>query len=308
MNLTKWSRVAGAAVVLAVAGALSVKAMMMAPAPISQRVAMADGVVVGKVTRIEEKTVAALQFPGNPNPVEYKIAVVKIDKAFGNIKKGTEVRVGFIPPPPVNPNPNPGAGRPFILRRPNRDVQLVKDQEACLFLTKHFDASFYVANNYFDVITKTKETAATFDKDLAEIERFSKLLADPMAGLESKKADDRLTTIELLLARYRTSRPSATPPKQEPIPAAESKAILTILAEADWTAKQPKVGVAPRIGFPMNTPNNLFFRLGLTPEDGWSPPEDVRKVPDAAKKWLRDNADSYRIKHFVWTTTKEDSK
>jgi len=306
MNLTKWSRVAGAAVVLALAGNLMAGAMMIAPAPISQRVAMADGAVVGKVASIEEKTVAAPQFPGNTNPVEYKIAVVKIEKAFGNIKKGTEVRVGFIPPPPANLNPGPGG--PLILRRPNRNVQLVKDQEVCLFLTKHFDASFYVANNYFDVIAKTKETAATFDMDVAEIERFSKLLADPMAGLESKKADDRLTTIELLLARYRTSRPSATPPKQEPIAAAESKAILTILAEADWTEKQPKVGVGPRFGFQMNTPKNLFFRLGLTPQDGWNPPEDVKKLPDAAKKWLRDNADSYRIKHFVWTTTKEESK
>ena len=67
-------------------------------------------------------------------------------------------------------------------------------------------------------------------------------------------------------------------------------------------------GINPRFGFQMNTPRNLFYRLNLTPQDGWTAPEDLKKFPDAAKKWLRDNADSYRIKHFVSATKKEDSK
>jgi len=45
-----------------------------------------------------------------------------------------------------------------------------------------------------------------------------------------------------------------------------------------------------------------------TPQDGWTLPEDIKKVPDAAKKWLRDNADSYRIQRYVTTKKTEPGK
>lgn len=305
MSLTKWSRVASVALVLGLAGVVSARAMMIAPQPILQRVATSDGVVVGKVTSIEEKSTSAAQFPMAPNKIEYKVAVVKVEKAFGNIKKGAEVRVGFIAPIPVV-NPGPGVIRPNIRRRP--DVQLAKDQEVCLFLNKHFEADFYVAPAYFSVITRTKDNKAAFEKDVAEVECCSRLLADPMSGLEAKKADDRLATVALLLTRYQSVRPYSTgTPKKEPIPAGESKAILTTLAEADWT-EQPPTGPRPIAIFGWQTqPRSLFFRLGLTAKDGWTPPEDQKKLPDAAKKWLRDNADSYRIQCFV-AEKKEETK
>ena len=44
----------------------------------------------------------------------------------------------------------------------------------------------------------------------------------------AKKADERLMTVGLLLSRYQAARPGQT--KQEPIAAAQSKAILTVLA------------------------------------------------------------------------------
>jgi hypothetical protein len=306
MHLMKWTRLVSLACGLVLVGSVSAKALMIAPQPLQMRLATADGAVVGKVTSIEEKSVAAPRFPNDTMPAEYKIAVIKIEKAFGNIKKGTEVRVGFIPPPPANPNPNPMLIRPGLRRFPQ--VQLAKDQEVCLLLQQHFDAPFYIVNNYPDAIFKTKETAANFDKDVAEIERLSRFLADPMGGLESKKAEDRLTTVALLISRYKAGRVMPEGSKMEPIAAAESKAILMTLAEADWT--EAKV-VGPRpigLGFWPTDPQNLFFRLGLTPQDGWTPPEDLKKLPEAAKKWLRDNADSYRIQHMVAAKKKETDK
>jgi hypothetical protein len=308
MVQTRWFRVACMAILLALVGSVSARAIMIRPSDVLQRVALADGIVVGKVASIEEKTVSALQFPMAPNKVEYKIAVIQIEKAFGNIKKGKEVRVGFIPPVPAI-NPGPGVIRPTIRRLPQ--VHLVKDQEVCLFLNPHFEAPFFVATNYMDVIIKVKENPAPFDKDVADVERYSKLLADPMSGLEAKKIEDRLTTVALLLGRYQVVRPSAVPgaPKKEPIPPAESKAILMALAEADWTEKPP-AGPGGLIGSQMwqTRPQNLFFRLGLTANDGWNQPEDPKKVPDAAKKWLRDNADSYRIQRFVQAKKDETGK
>ena len=61
-----------------VAGQPAQKVAVIAPQPIPQRVATADAVLVGKVTNIEEKTVAAPAFPGAPQKVEYQIAVVKV--------------------------------------------------------------------------------------------------------------------------------------------------------------------------------------------------------------------------------------
>ena len=43
----------------------------------------------------------------------------------------------------------------------------------------------------------------------------------------------------------------------------------------------------------------VFFRLGLTAQDGWTPPRDAKALPDAAKQWLKDNAEKYRIQRLV---------
>ena len=46
-------------------------------------------------------------------------------------------------------------------------------------------------------------------------------------------------------------------------------------------------------------PQNYFFRLGLTEKEGWKQPQDAAAIPDAAKKWLKDNAEKYRIERYV---------
>jgi hypothetical protein len=43
----------------------------------------------------------------------------------------------------------------------------------------------------------------------------------------------------------------------------------------------------------------LFARLGVTRQDGWARPAHIDDVPEAARKWLREHADTYRVRRYV---------
>ncbi len=298
MKLSRWFALAG---LLALAGFFPVQAMMIAPQPLSQRVALADSIVIGKVIGFEKKPVQAGRFPGDKDKGEYIVAIVKIEEVFGNLanrKRVENVHVGFLPPPPlIQPVPLPPGpgGKPVpIIRPPLRrypTFQLAKDQEVCLLLTPHHEASFYTVPNVYGGIIKNKDNPQAFDKDVAEVKRCVKLLANPKAGLESKDADERLLTAGMLLTRYRTQPMYVQNAKQVPIDAEQSKAILRVLAEADWAKATP--------GLFQANPQNLFMRLGLTAKDGWTQPKDFKQFPELAKKWLKDNGDKYRVQRFV---------
>ena len=256
--------------------ALSARADMAAPPPPLMRAAQADIVVIGKVVSIEEKTVTARRFPGDMDKGEYRIAVVKIESAVLGAKDLTHIRVGYLP---AAPNP----------RRPP-PVQLNKDDEVILFLQPHFEGNFHIAPYYYDGITK--KDAKAFDTVVADVKRAGKLLSDPQAGLNSKEQKDRFETAALLIARYRTTRPYAGKVSEAAIDVKESKLILTALAEADWGNGQ--------VRWDTLTPAAAFSSLNLRPNDGWTPPQDLGKFPEAAKKWLKDNAETYRVKKFVY--------
>jgi hypothetical protein len=272
------------------ASLMPARALVALPSSIPDRVAGASAIVIGKVTTIEEKTVQARPNPA-AQPVEYQIAVIKIDEAILGAKGLTHIRVGFIPAPP--PLPPGGPVRPPIGRSPQ--VNLTKDQEVCLFLQPHGTESFMTAPMYTDVIDKKN---AKFTKDLEQIRRCVKLLADPMASLKSKDAKDQFTTAAMLIARYRTVKgPIKGTPRQEPIDAEESKLILRALAEADWAARPTTPGEP--------TPQVLFNRLGVTEKDGWVRPKNIKEMPTAAKKWLTENVDKYRIQRYVLENTEK---
>src|SRR5260370_1413053 len=82
-----------------------------------------------------------------------------------------------------------------------RPPTLIEDEEALLYLTKHFDGDFYVMQGIQDVVKKPN---ANYEKDVAEAKKVAKLLADPMASLKSKDADERFQTAAMLIERYRT--------------------------------------------------------------------------------------------------------
>ena len=249
------------------------------PAPVPRRVALSDVVVVGKVVRIEDKTVAAARAPGDTEKTEHRIAVVQVDEVVGGARRMKEVRVGFAPPPP-NPRPRPGGFRA---------VTLEKDQEVCLFLSARPDADFYYAREFADVVDRK---AGNFAADLAEAKRCVKLLADPDAGLKSEAAEDRYLTAAMLVTRYRTPRwPTGLVLKTERVDAARSKAILSALAEADWAGPNRRLATM--------TPQAVFQSLGLGERDGWKQPTDFRQFEAEAKKWIEAHKDSHRIERFV---------
>jgi hypothetical protein len=111
-------------------------------------------------------------------------------------------------------------------------------------------------------------------------------LADPKKALGSKDAMERMFTASMLIHGYRTPRAVyAGEPRTEPIEADLSKLILETLAAADWNTPSAAVG-----------PYGSFIRLGLTDKDGWTQPNDFKEFVPAARKWLREHADSYRIR------------
>ncbi len=289
MKMSLWRGLAGLSCLALAAAPVAARAMMIAPPPLSQRVAIADVIVVGKVTGFGDKLVSAVP-PNGGAKVDYQVATVQVGDAVAGLKDAKEIKVAFIPPPPPDPPPPPGG--PFVIRKRYPQFTLALDQEACLFLVKHPTEDFYVGLNYYDVINKNNN--ADFDKSLDEVKHFAKLLADPTASLKSDNNDDRFLTAAMLVVRYRTARPGQT--KTEAIDAGQSKQILQALADADWNPKPPAGGVF--LGFQM-TPQVAFFRLGLTPQDGWTQPKDAKEIPDAAKRWLKDNVEKYRIQRFV---------
>jgi hypothetical protein len=278
------------------AAATAANALMIAPPSLVQRVAQSSTIVVGKVEKIEEKTVSAPRFPGAKDKAEYQIAVIKIDDPILAAKGLTHVRVGFVPAPMGGPGP--------IRRYPT--VNFTKDQEVLVFLTPHFEANFLEATAYYNVIDKKGNP--NFEKDLAEVKKYAKLLANPKDGLTSKDKDERFTTAAMLVAQYRTRRPGVNEPKTEAVDAETSKLILTALAEADWKAIQ---------GFNRLSPFTAFQQLGLTEKDGFNPPMqeimgrkqiDYQKLPEYAQQWLKDNAGKYKIQRFVYDEKKDDKK
>jgi hypothetical protein len=263
------------------AAALPARALMAPPPPIAQRVAMADTVVLGKVTAIEEKTVQATPFPGAEEKAEYQIAVVKIDEALVGAKGLTSVKVGFLVPKPRRP------GAPISSADLRGTPKLAVGQEALLFLYPHHDAGFHTVPGFYEILDKKTKT---FARDVEQARKAAKLLADPMPGLKSKDATERLETASMLIARYRVQRvPEA---KSEPIDAEESRLILQALVDADW--KKP-------VKFTEASPLMAFGMLNLQPADGWNPGEfrNPNDYPDAAQKWLKENAKTFRIQRFV---------
>jgi hypothetical protein len=43
----------------------------------------------------------------------------------------------------------------------------------------------------------------------------------------------------------------------------------------------------------------VLRKLGPTEKDGWKEPINVRELTPAAKKWLKDNVETFRIQKYV---------
>ncbi len=94
---------------------------------------------------------------------------------------------------------------------------------------------------------------------------------------------------------YRTA-PFGSPATQEPIKAEESQQILKTLLEADWDPAKYQNNY-------QHNPAQLFNRLGISQQDGWTPPQGVAfnspAYTNAVKNWLAQNWQTFQIKRFV---------
>src|SRR5262249_45568559 len=87
-------------------------ALVAAPAPVPERVAQAEVIVIGTVGKVEGQNVSAVPFRGAKDKVEFQVVAVKIDEAVAGARGLKEIRVSFVPPQSA-----PGGGiRP--IRRP----------------------------------------------------------------------------------------------------------------------------------------------------------------------------------------------
>jgi hypothetical protein len=303
------SAAAAAAVVVLLVS--PVRALRIALPVQPERLALTSPVVVaGKVTGFEKDTVdAPLPHAGATDKVAYKVAVVKIDQALVGADGVTHIKIGFIPPAPANPNPNPPVGgvRPGV--RPIRPLppmpELKEGQEALFFLAKHPSANFYVLVNNAAPIDITTDAGK---KQLDDVKKALAVVAEPMKGLKSEKAEERLDAVAKLLTKYRAYPVFGGETQEVAIPAEESKLILKAIADADWKGANAGPVGGPRLAL---TAQQAFFQLGLSDKDGWKQPEFPRPVPgappvdyaalqkEAFVKWLAGPGKDYVVKKVV---------
>jgi hypothetical protein len=292
MQRTVIALTAGLALVVAGATALAQNGGAVPPAPVPMRVVHADVVVVGKLGKVEEKTISAtLLHPATPHAgpmpkYDFQVLELKVEEGLRGAKKGDVIRFGFALPKERRQGPEPGKSEP---RR------YTTGQECLFFLNKHHDESFHVCWPFWDTCIDTK--AENYARDLKLARRCAKLWEDPLAGIKAKDAEDRLLCAGMLIYRYRHYEPGRFGPETEAISADESQRILNILADADWPTK-----VAPDSSLPYEmTPGWLFTQLDVSFKDGWIAPGGggFEGFFAAGKQWVKTHANTYRIQRFV---------
>jgi hypothetical protein len=255
------------------------------------RAAQSDAIVTGKVTEVERDLLQMAPYPGAPNKVAYKVAVVKVDEAIRGVAGKKTLRVAFRDPPPKGSGP------------PKSKLPKVGDEGLfCLFKTTV--DGVYKAPIFYDLVARD---SADFARHLADARDIAKVLADPKAALKDLSPQKRAEAAGLLIVRYRWTEfwtefvpryPGRL--KSEPIDAEESKLILSALALADWSKDV-------RPGF--KHPRTAFVLLKLTDKDNWHPPQarlDSEEWARAAQQWLAKHGGTYRIQRAVPVQPEKD--
>jgi len=277
-NRNVWGAGAAVLVPLALVPVPRASAVIMAtPAALSQRVAAADAIVVGRIAGFEEKDISVKPSPKAPAKVLFRVAIIEVTEHVKGVKSEKKLRLGF-PAPSGSP---PGGGT-SVRPRPRFGPSFKLGQQGLFFLIKHYQEPFFMAPRY--AVDFVSGQNVNFAQDLALVRYAVKAGTGLSAGLESKDPQERFLAAALLLDRYRTYRGGSG--KTEAIDAKESKLILTVLAEADWNMDGQL------------TPWALFSQLGLSAKDGWQVPRNRKSAQEryqAARSWLRDHTSTYRI-------------
>lgn len=249
-----------------------------APPGIVQRAATAEVIVTGTVTDFERDMVEAGQYPGSPQKVSYKIAVVKIDDALAGSKNETHIKIGFLP-------------TDIGIRRGLPNFELKENATGAFFLKKHHEGPFYV----FDYASQPLDAkSATYKTDLELVKKTVAAIADPDNALATKDAKDRYFAAAVIVSKYRTPISGATV-RAEAISAEQSKQILQAILEADWSANEKD----------LPTPYQTFMKIGMTAKDGWKPApfngngDFNAHMKDEFKKWRDGDGAKFQIQKYV---------
>ena len=277
-------------------------------------IAQSQVVVIGKVVAADSDYALARPAGGAAGQkVGWNTATVKIGEALVGAKGKTHVRVGWSPnggtglESTINLQPAFGGGFAPAGLAARDDVEiavgivapLAEGQEVALLLNLHPEGDFYVQTPFVPPLVKGQ---GNYDADLKQIRKVLKVTSDPVAALKAKDPAERAFAATTFVHKYRTPpQPvDGRPIRLEPVPAEESKLILKALAEMDWN-KLDETGNAPL--------QNAFWTLGLTDRDGWrqptaNPGNDANAITgEAAKKWLADHADTYKLQRYVAAPT-----
>ncbi|HKB37280.1 MAG TPA: hypothetical protein VKD72_12570 [Gemmataceae bacterium] len=245
--------------------------------PVAHRVAAASCVVLGKITAIQDKPVKGWGELGGGGWGDFTLVEVEVKESLFGAKDKKQIRFGFINRFKQEFKPAPAVGQVGYfcgLQAGENDFYIVPLGCFC------------------------EEKSPGFKADFAVVRRLGRLLQDPDKGLKSTDAGDRLLTGYLLVLRscYVPWRRGVAG-KPEPIDAEQSKRILLALAEGDWKKNRQEVRDAVAA-------LQLSVKLGAPPLKGFPPEEGEEQWAAAAKEWLKQHADSYRIHRL----TSDDKK
>lgn len=274
-----WHKISRAIIPLALIVALCdlapVWATTIRRVPISERVALADLVVVGKVTEIED-----LIFEAEPSRgaviFRNKRAVVKVtERVLGN-SESTQIRVELF----SNENqPQDALRMKLPVLRKNDDVLIF------LRRCRGTDSYQFADGGPFGAIQGSL-VDESFKQTVAQANSAARLLLDPMKSLQSKEEDERILTAQMLCIRYCASQLRGIGEmKQESIAADESRLILeNLLLLADKNKHEFLIAIS---------------RLGPTIEDGMEEPIWGVGGDGRTLAWVREHTATFRIKKWV---------
>lgn len=258
------------------------------------RVVRSDLVVSGRVVAVEPKDVEAVISAEMPYKVDYRIAVVKVHEVVHGQKGLKELRLGFISP--GQDRKVDKAGKAMQPLSPFYFQAFTVGQDGLVFLRKHHQGDFYVSFLFFGGFHDSSD-GATFTKNLEDVRRLSKVLEAPVEALKAENATNRYLAAVMLISRHRLSWLKDRKLPEKTIDAEESKLLLKVLAEANWSDVNEAI---TSIMYPPH-PYRTFLQLGVTKADGYDPPvksPDFRDTLRSTQSWLRDNQEKYRIKRF----------
>lgn len=235
--------------------------------------ATSDAVLVGTITAVEDEPVKAKPHPDAPQVTEYKVLVVKVTDAVHGVKNVTHVRVAL----PADE-----------FWRPGQPLQ--PDGKFLFYLTQHSTTSLLVPN-------PSHKPVNLADKHADELVRRAKLVGaaikDPTTALKADDKDDRVLAAAGLVSYYRKHAGSDHETKLRP--ADESRLILEVLAEGDWTSgRTPDEGGVFAVVCGMNLEDYGWRHL---PNPGQQNPAGEEQA--AFKKWLADKGQDARVRQFV---------